>query len=108
MNTLKFNKRITIMKEEGYKDEIGQWISEWKPFAKLWSRIFTVSGREYFAAASVQNETTLRFVIRPPNFEISPNEEIEFKGKRYAIESVLNDDFQNRTLTIIAKTSKSR
>lgn len=95
------------MKEDGYEDELGQWISEWQPLAKLWSRIFTVSGKEYFAAASVQNETTLRFVIRPPNFEIHPSCEIEFKGKRYAIESVLNDDFQNRTLTIIAKTSKS-
>lgn len=107
MNALKFNKRITIMREEGYKDELGQWISEWKPFAKLWSRIFTISGQEYFAAASTQSEMTLRFVVRPPNFEITSYDGIEFKGKRYDIESVLNDDFQNRTITIIAKTSKS-
>lgn len=108
MNALKFNKRITIIGEEGYRDDEGNWVSEWKPVAQLWARIFTVSGREYFAAASVQSETTLRFVIRPPKFEVTPYHEIEFKGKRYAIESVLNDDFQNRTLTMIAKTSKSR
>ncbi|MFA2751099.1 phage head closure protein [Bacillus mobilis] len=96
------NHRITIQTLTTVEDELGQSIEEWHEFKKVWCAIKTVQGREYFAAASTQNENTYRFIIRHTN-EISPLMKIDFNGRMFEITSVLNDDESNKTITIIAK-----
>jgi len=64
-------------------------------------RIGSQYGHEYFAAASVQAERTYRFIIRyTPG--INETMKIDFQGRQFDIQSVLNDDEGKKTLTIIA------
>lgn len=101
MNPGQFRHKITLMKLVTTQDEIGNTIEEWKPVRACWAAIKTVSGREYFAAASVQAERTYRFIIRyTPG--INETMKIDFQGRRFDIQSVLNDDEGKKTLTIIA------
>jgi SPP1 family predicted phage head-tail adaptor len=101
MNPGLFRHRITLLKMVVTEDEIGQQIEEWQPFRTCWAAIKTVSGREYFAAASVQAERTYRFIIRyTPG--INETMRIDYQGRKFDIQSVLNDDERRKTLTIIA------
>jgi SPP1 family predicted phage head-tail adaptor len=101
MNPGLFRHRITLLKMVVTEDEIGQQIEEWQPIRTCWAAIKTVSGREYFTAASVQAERTYRFIIRyTPG--INETMKIDYQGRLFDIQSVLNDDEGKKTLTIIA------
>ncbi|UYL94230.1 head closure protein [Geobacillus phage vB_GthS_PT9.1] len=101
MNPGQFRHKITLMKLATTQDEIGNTIEEWQPVRACWAAIKTVNGREYFAAASVQAERTYRFIIRyTPG--INETMKIDFQGRLFDIQSVLNDDEGKKTLTIIA------
>jgi SPP1 family predicted phage head-tail adaptor len=101
MNPGQFRHKITLMKPVTTQDEIGNTIEEWQPVRACWAAIKTVSGREYFAAASVQAERTYRFIIRyTPG--INETMKIDYQGRLFDIQSVLNDDEGRKTLTIIA------
>jgi len=101
MNPGQFRHKITLMKLVTTQDEIGNTIEEWQPVRTCWAAIKTVNGREYFAAASVQAERTYRFIIRyTPG--INETMKIDYQGRLFDIQSVLNDDEGRKTLTIIA------
>lgn len=100
-NTGQFRHRIAFLEPVTVTDEIGQEETEWKEFKKAWAMIKTVSGREYLAAASVQAERTYRFIIRYTK-GINEKMKIEYDGRLFDIKSVLNDDEERKTLTIIA------
>lgn len=101
-NSGSFRHRITFLKETITVDELMQEITDTQEFAKVWAMIKTVSGREYFSAASTQNENTYRFIIRYKS-GLTPDMQIKFKERLFNIESILNDDEKDKTLTIIAK-----
>jgi SPP1 family predicted phage head-tail adaptor len=102
-NTGSFRHRITIQHFMVEKDELGQESDgEWVDKSLVWANIKTVQGREYFAAASTQNENTVRFITR--FFQgIDPSMRIKYKNRIFEIVSVINDDEANITLTIITK-----
>ncbi len=102
MNPGLFKQRITIQSSIESTDGLGQITQEWQDVHHLWAMIKTVQGREYFAAAATQNENTTRFVVRYTT-GISPDMRIQYKDRLYDIESVINDDEANKTLTIVAK-----
>lgn len=101
-NSGSFRHRITFLKETITVDELMQENVEMVEVATVWCMIKTVSGREYFSAASTQNENTYRFIIRYKN-GLTPDMQIKFNERIFDIESILNDDELNKTLTIIAK-----
>lgn len=100
----KFNHRLIFQKlsEEEKVDEKGYPIENWISFQYAWAMIKTLQGREYYQAATTQNENTLRFVIRYTN-NLHPDMRILYKDRIFNIESIINDDEANRTLTIIVK-----
>lgn len=101
MNPGLFRHRIKLLKMVVTEDEIRQQIEDWQEVRTCWAAIKTVSGREYFAAASVQAERTYRFIIRyTPG--IDETMRIDYQGRQFDIQSVLNDDERKKTLTIIA------
>lgn len=102
MNIGKFKHRITIQSYVETTDALGQIEQSWQDHKKVWSMIKTVQGREYFEAAATQNEDTARFVTRYTT-GIEPSMRILYKGRTYDIQSVINDDEANKTLTIVAK-----
>jgi SPP1 family predicted phage head-tail adaptor len=102
MNAGQFRHRIDIQRPITIKDEIGQEKTSWEDVKKVWARIITMQGREYFEAASTQNERITRFIVRYTT-GIDESMRIVHKEKVYEIESVINDNELNKTLTIIGR-----
>ena len=98
---LHFTKRIEIMElqpnpgpEPGEQETL---------FTKAWADIKTMKGSEYDSATIAGNVGKSRFIIRYMK-GIKPTMKIKYKGLTYGIESITNDDENNRTITIIANT----
>lgn len=102
INTGDFRHRINIQKPVETEDDLGQKDITWEDVKLVWAMIKTVQGREYLAAAANHSENTVRFVIRYSK-GIDSSMRIVYKDKVYEIDSVINDDEMNKTLTIIGK-----
>jgi SPP1 family predicted phage head-tail adaptor len=57
-------ERVTLQSRSVAKDAYGQDTITWTDVATVWARVRAVSGREFFAAAQVQQEQTVKVVIR--------------------------------------------
>jgi SPP1 family predicted phage head-tail adaptor len=102
MNPGNLKHRITFQQFSEIENELGDVVKEWLDYKTVRAMIKTVQGREYFSASSTQNENTIRFIIRYTN-GIHPDMRINFRGRYFEIESVINDDEMNKTLTIMGK-----
>lgn len=102
-----FNKRITIQglaSGEPVRDEDGYPIegSTSDINISVWSMVKTVSAREFSANKTTNSELTIRFIIRYRK-DINTDMTILYKGQSYEIDSIINDNEEDKTLTIIAK-----
>lgn len=70
-------------------------------YRDFWAAITNLHGREYFAAAAVQAENTVKFTIRYTD-EIDTLMKILFKGKQYNIISIDNIKYDNKFIEIKA------
>lgn len=104
MNIGNFDKRITFEEQiEGQTDE-GFPIDKWVDFKTVYSKVKTVSAREFYKAASIQNEYTARFTIRySAGRNIHEDMRIRYGKKVYTIDSIINDGEQDVTLTIMGR-----
>ena len=100
--TNQFKHQITIQQQVEEQNENGFIINEWQDRHHLWAAIKTLRGREYYEAATTQNENTVRFVVRY-TAGITPDMRIQYKGRTFEILSVINDDERHVTMTIVAK-----
>ena len=100
----KFNHRIVFQEfdKDAGRDADGFPIDAWKDIKSVWAMIKTLKGSEYYSAASTQNENSMRFVIRYST-GLHPDMRILYKGRNFDIESIINDDEANKTMTIIVK-----
>jgi len=71
-------------------------------FTKAWAAIKTMKGREYNTAVMAGTEGVSRFIVRYIE-GIKASMKIKYKGLTYEIESIENDDENNRTITMIAR-----
>src|SRR5699024_2306203 len=71
-------------------------------FTKAWADIKTMKGYEYNNAKIAENVGVSRFIIRYIK-GIKPTMKIKYKGLTYEIESIENDDENNRTITMISR-----
>ncbi|WP_431188446.1 phage head closure protein [Caloranaerobacter azorensis] len=67
----------------------------------VWARVSNLYGKEYFAAAAVQAENTIKFLIRYTD-GIDTDMRILFKGKQYNITSIDNIKYANKFIEIKA------
>ena len=95
------NKRITIQKPITTTNERGFEIETWEDFKTVWAAVSNLHGREYFAAAAVQAENTVKFTIRYLE-GLNTTMRILFQGKQYNITSIDNIKYQNRYIEIKA------
>ncbi len=106
MNPGLFRHRITFQQyDENAVNENGFPLEEsqrWQDVKTVWAMIKTLRGREYYEAATTQNENTVRFVVRY-TVGITPDMRIQYKGRTFEILSVINDDERDVTMTIVAK-----
>ncbi len=75
----------------------------WEPLCECWAGMEPLSGKEYFDAAAVQREDSIRFIIRY-RMGITAERLILHKGVEYNIESIINVDMENVWLEILARS----
>jgi SPP1 family predicted phage head-tail adaptor len=95
------NKRITIQELKTTINENGFEVEDWIDFKTVWAGVSNLHGREYFEAAAVQMESTVKFTIRYLA-EIDTSMRILFKGRYYNITSIDNIKYKNRFIEIKA------
>lgn len=95
------NKRITIQELKTTINENGFEIEDWIDFKTVWAGVSNLHGREYFEAAAVQMESTVKFTIRYLA-GIDTSMRILFKGRYYNITSIDNIKYKNRFIEIKA------
>ncbi len=98
---LTFKHRITFLKPMPDVNEAGDDILVDKPWKTVWAKAGPLKGREYLEARKVQPELTYLFEIRYIE-GVTPDMKIEFKGRTFNIQSILNVDERNRFLEIYA------
>lgn len=93
--------RITFQKHTTTINENGFGVEAWEGFKTIWAAVSNLHGREYFAAAAVQAENTVKFTVRYlPDLDTTMR--ICFRGKTYNITAIDNIKYQNRFMEIKA------
>lgn len=93
--------RITFLKPTITLNENGFESEEFTEFKVVWASVSNLSGKEYFAAAAVQKEKIVKFMVRAIS-GIDETMRIDFQGKPYSITSIDNIKFQNKYMEIKA------
>lgn len=101
MKSEQLKHRITLQVLETAANDNGFELETWTDFKDLWAAITNLNGREYFAAAAVQAENTVKFTIRYTD-EIDATMRIIFKEKQYNITSIDNIKYANKFIEIKA------
>lgn len=102
MNPGELDKRITFQRLTTTTNENGFEVEILEDFKTVWAAVSNLHGREYFEAAAVQAENTVKFTIRYlPG--INPSMKILFQGRQYNITSIDNIKYKNRYIEIKAQ-----
>lgn len=103
LRTNDLNRRVIIQKKGQKIDDAGFPVpnpKEWEDIVEIWSAREPLRGREFFAAAASQSETTARYKIRYRKGISSDMRIFDIKDDRaYPITAVLDDVFDDRTET---------
>lgn len=90
-----FQKLITAVNENGFE------IQTWQNYKTVWSAVSNLSGREYYQAAAIKGEKTVKFLIRYVE-GIDESMIILFKKKQYNITFIDNMKYVNKYIEIKA------
>lgn len=105
MNAGKRNCRVVIQSRAAGQSDLGQPVDNWKDVMSRWVAIHPLNGREYFAASGENSQVTTR--IRADwDVElaaITNKHRINYGGKFYDIDTVINDKEQNNELIFMCK-----
>lgn len=93
--------RITIQRLITEINENGFEIEQWQNYKSVWASIANLHGREYYAAAAINAENTMKFIIRYTE-GIENSMRIFFKYKTYNIISIDNIKYRNQYIEIKA------
>ena len=98
-----FRHRITIQYPDGYeKNEEGIVVPKWADLATVWAAFEPLRSREFFEAAAVNAENTVRFFIRyMPG--ITQEMRILFDDRVFNITAVMDRADRKAELEIMAK-----
>ncbi|MEH7088108.1 phage head closure protein [Priestia megaterium] len=110
MNPGKYNRRITFLKapEEGQRTEKGYPSKKWTLVKKVWAMndpLAALTSREFYAAASTQNENKSVWTIRYTK-GIDEDMRIQYKDRILDIISITNEHEANKKLIIVTKEMK--
>ncbi|WP_373898828.1 phage head closure protein [Haloimpatiens sp. FM7315] len=101
MKSEELKHRITFQSFTTTVNDNGFEVEAWVDFKTVWAAVTNLHGREYFEAAAVKAENTVKFTIRYiPNIE--PTMRVLFKGKQYNITSIDNIKYANKFIEIKA------
>lgn len=101
MKSEELKHKIVIQKYENAVNDNGFEEEAWVDFKTVWASITNLHGREYFEAAAVQAEKTVKFTIRFTK-DIDESMRIKFRDKKYNITSIDNIKYANKFIEIKA------
>lgn len=99
MKSEELKHKIVIQKYVNGVNDNGFETEEWQDFKTVWASVSNLYGREYFEAAAIQEENTVKFTIRFIN-EIDESMRIKFRDKQYNITSIDNIKYENKFIEI--------
>jgi len=77
--------RITILEPDSEQDsDTGDLETVWNTLATVWCRWEPYSTKDFIAASSIQNQVSVRAVIRYRS-DVTPGMRVEFRDKTYEI-----------------------
>ena len=100
-NAGELRHRITLQKFATTTDADGFVVQDWVDVATVWAAVENLHGREYWEAATVQAENTLKFTIRYRP-DVTNDMRIVFRGQTYEITAIDNIKYRNEFLEIKA------
>jgi len=90
-----FQKLITAVNENGFE------VETYQNYKTVWSAVSNLSGREYYQAAAIKGEKTVKFLIRYME-GIDESMRILFRDKQYNISFIDNMKYINKYIEIKA------
>ncbi|MCD8502943.1 MAG: phage head closure protein [Bacillaceae bacterium] len=94
--------RITLQKLTVSTNSNGFEVATWEELKTVWAAVSNLQGREFFAAAAVQAENTVKFIIRYLP-EVDTTMRIVFRDKVYNISAIDNIQYKNKYMEIKAR-----
>ncbi|WP_407312054.1 phage head closure protein [Desulfosporosinus sp. SB140] len=101
MNPGILRHKITILTSVEGTNEAGDTILIPSVFKSVWASVSPVSGRDYLEAKKLQAELTYKFILRYIS-GVTPDMQLQFKGRIFLIQDILNPLETNETLEIMA------
>lgn len=96
-----FKHRITIKRLITEVNENGFEVETYETYKTLWAKITNLHGKEYFEAAAIQKEKTVKFIFRAVK-GIDETMKIDFNGKLYDITFIDNIKYENKYMEVKA------
>ena len=96
-----FKHRINIVKPVIEVNENGFEVETYATYKTLWAKAINLHGKEYFEAAAVQKERTVKFIFRAVK-GIDETMKIDFSGKLYDITFIDNIKYENKYMEVKA------
>lgn len=97
------NRKIVLEKLTVTQDPVtGEQVESWGTFATVFAKVEPLVGREFFAAAAVQAEHTVKFTMRYLS-GIDTTMRIVFDGRTFDIHAVQNVKHLNRETLVYAR-----
>lgn len=93
--------RITLQRFTTIVTENGFDVETWQDYKTIWASISNLYGREYYQAAAIQVEKTVKFIIRYIE-DVDTSTRILFRGKQYHITFIDNMKYANKFIEIKA------
>lgn len=100
INIGKLNKRLSFKKLVDVTDEMGQNKKKLAKICEVWGSLYPVRGMEFYEIQKIQGKITHKCYIRYRT-DIDSNCFIEYQGKTYSIESVIDVDLSHKILEIM-------
>jgi SPP1 family predicted phage head-tail adaptor len=79
--------RVQVQTRAATTDDMGQAAEQWATVLTVWAEALPLRGREFFAAAQVQQEHSVKFTMRWRP-ELKPTARIVWRGQVYDITGV--------------------
>lgn len=85
----RLDQRVTVQRRAAGVDAAGQPSGAWETVFDTWAAAEPLRGREFFAAAQIQAETTIRFRIRWRD-GVQPSDRVVWRSQAHEILSVID------------------
>jgi SPP1 family predicted phage head-tail adaptor len=100
MNIGPLDQRITIQARTAGVDALGQAATTWDNVVTVWAAADPIRGREYFAAATQQSETAVRFTVRYRS-DVTPAMRVMWRNQAHDISAVIDPHGRKESLELM-------